>query len=65
MWANKEKVEPSGNFIKTILRITNLLKNIENIINITHNIKLINTLYNYQEILIRDVVINDSLYLLG
>uniref|UniRef100_A0A6C0H8P3 Helicase n=1 Tax=viral metagenome TaxID=1070528 RepID=A0A6C0H8P3_9ZZZZ len=65
MWANKEKIEPSGNFIKTILRITNLLKNIENIINITNNIKLINKLYNYQEILIRDVVINDSLYLLG
>ncbi len=53
-----------GNFIKTILRITNLLKNIESIAKIFSNVDLLNKLDGYQEKLIRDIVITDSLYLI-
>ena len=53
-----------GNFIKTILRITNILKNIENISNIFDNINIINKLKNFEEKLIRDIVITDSLYII-
>jgi superfamily II RNA helicase len=52
-----------GNFIKTILRVTNILKNIEIIANIFNNINLINKLDGYLEKIIRDIVITDSLYL--
>ena len=52
-----------GNFIKSILRITNLLKNIESIAKIFSNVELLNKLEGYQEKLIRDIVITDSLYL--
>ena len=52
-----------GNFIKTILRINNLMKNIESIAKIFNNVKLLNTIDGYQEKLIRDIVITDSLYL--
>ncbi len=52
-----------GNFIKTVLRVVNLMKNIESIAKIFNNIKLINTIDGYQEKLIRDIVITDSLYL--
>jgi len=54
-----------GNFIKTILRVSNLMKNIESIAKIFNNAKLLNTLDGYQEKLIRDIVITDSLYLLS
>jgi len=54
-----------GNFIKTILRVTNLMKNIESIAKIFNNAKLLNTIDGYQEKLIRDIVITDSLYLLS
>ena len=54
-----------GNFIKTILRVTNLMKNIESIARIFNNAKLLNTIDGYQEKLIRDIVITDSLYLLN
>jgi superfamily II RNA helicase len=54
-----------GNFIKSILRITNLLKNIESIAKIFSNVELLNKLEGYQEKLIRDIVITDSLYLLN
>jgi superfamily II RNA helicase len=53
----------NGNFIKTILRLNNLLKNIENIAILLDNVKLINKLYGFQEKIIRDIVINDSLYI--
>lgn len=52
-----------GNFIKTILRVTNLMKNIESIAKIFNNVKLLNIIDGYQEKLIRDIVITDSLYL--
>ena len=54
-----------GNFIKTIIRVTNLMKNIESIARIFNNVKLLNTIDGYQEKLIRDIVITDSLYLLN
>jgi superfamily II RNA helicase len=53
-----------GNFIKTILRITNILKNIENISKIFNNINIMNKLENFEEKLIRDIVITDSLYII-
>ena len=53
-----------GNFIKTVLRLTNLIKNIETIVNVFNNIELINKLHGYQEKLIRDIVITDSLYII-
>jgi antiviral helicase SKI2 len=62
-WSSKINVNINGNFIKSILRVNNLLKNIDNIANIFNNINLINKLYQYQENLIRDSVITDSLYI--
>jgi hypothetical protein len=41
------------------------MKNIESIAKIFNNAKLLNTLDGYQEKLIRDIVITDSLYLLS
>ena len=52
-----------GNFIKNILRLTNLVKNLYNIASIMKNIKLLNILEDYEEKLIRDFVTVDSLYL--
>ena len=52
-----------GNFIKNILRLCNLIRNIQSIAKITKNIKLINTLDGFQEKLIKDIVTSDSLYL--
>lgn len=52
-----------GNFIKNILRIANLLANVEIIANITNNMNLLNKLKGYKEKLIRDVVTVESLYL--
>jgi superfamily II RNA helicase len=52
-----------GNFIKNILRLCNLMRNILSIARITKNIKLINTLEGFQEKLIKDIVTSDSLYL--
>ena len=54
----------NGNFIKTILRLNNLLINVEMIAKLYDNIKLLNKLYGFREKLIRDTVISDSLYLL-
>jgi superfamily II RNA helicase len=53
----------NGNFIKTILRLNNLLRNVEIIAKLYDNIKLLNKIYGFQEKLIRDTVISDSLYL--
>ena len=52
-----------GNFIKNILRLTNLVRNILSIAKILNNVKLINKLDGYQEKLVRDIVITDSLYI--
>ena len=52
-----------GNFVKNILRLTNLVRNIIVIAKITNNFELLNKLDNFEEKLIRDFVSNDSLYL--
>jgi superfamily II RNA helicase len=52
-----------GNYIKNIIRLGNLVRNILSIAKILNNIKLINKLDGYQEKLIRDIVITDSLYI--
>lgn len=51
-----------GNFIKNMLRLVNLIRNIENIAKLTNNTKLLDKIDGYQEKLIRDFVITDSLY---
>ena len=53
----------TGNFIKTILRLNNILKNLEIIFKLFDKINLLNKLDCYQEKLIKDIVISDSLYL--
>ena len=52
-----------GNFVKNILRLTNLVRNIIVIAKVTNNFELLNKLDNFEEKLIRDFVRNDSLYL--
>ena len=52
-----------GNFVKNILRLTNLIRNIVVIAKITNNFELLTKLDNFEEKLIRDFVRNDSLYL--
>jgi antiviral helicase SKI2 len=52
-----------GNFIKNILRLTNLTKNIETIAKLLNNVKLFNKLEGHQEKLIKGIVITDSLYI--
>ena len=52
-----------GNFCRNILRLVNMIRNIESIALITNNTSLLNKLENYEEKLIRDVVIIDSLYI--
>jgi len=54
----------NGSFIKTILKLNNLLRNIELIAIMINNVSLLNKLYGFQEKLIRDTVISDSLYLI-
>lgn len=51
-----------GNFIKNVLRLTNVARNIEAIAILLNNVSLINKLNGFQEKLIRDIVITDSLY---
>ena len=64
LWASHNDVKViSGSFIKIILRITNLVRNILTIAKLINNITLINKLYGYEEKLIRDCVVNDSLYI--
>ena len=53
----------NGNFIKIILRINNLIKNVESIAKIFNDINIINKLYGYEEILIRDIITTESLYI--
>ena len=52
-----------GNFCRNVLRLVNLLRNVESIAILTDNTNLINKLDGYQEKLIRDIVMIDSLYL--
>jgi len=52
-----------GNFCRNVLRLVNLIRNVESIAHLTNNSELINKLDGYQEKLIRDIVIIDSLYL--
>ena len=47
-----------GNFIKTVLRLTNLIKNIETIVNVFNNIELIiDSFNNFNKLIIRGVVV--------
>ena len=52
-----------GNFCRNVLRLVNLIRNVESIARLTNNITLLNKLDGYEEKLIRDVVMIDSLYL--
>ena len=52
-----------GNFIKNILRLTNITRNLESIAKLLNNVKLLNKLEGHQEKLIKDIVITDSLYI--
>ena len=52
-----------GNFIKNILRIVNIIRNLINIFTFLKNTEILNKLYNFEEKLIRDIVTIDSLYL--
>ena len=52
-----------GNFCRNVLRLVNLIRNVESIALLTNNAELLNKLDGYQEKLIRDIVIIDSLYL--
>ena len=53
-----------GSFIKIILRILNIINNIDNISKIFNFINITNKLINYQDKLMKDIVINDSLYII-
>ncbi len=52
-----------GNFCRNVLRLVNLIRNVESIAILTNNTQLVNKLEGYQEKLIKDIVIIDSLYL--
>lgn len=52
-----------GNFIKNILRLVNFLQCILNVVKLIQNVPLIQKLDNVQEKLVRDIVMNDSLYI--
>lgn len=70
-WANGEqwnRVAPyyptfEGNFIKNVIRLTNLARNVYSIAKLTKNVKLMNLMEGFEEKLIRDFVTVDSLYL--
>ena len=52
-----------GNFIKNVLRLTNLMKNVYLIARITKNSELLNIMEGFEEKMIRDFVTTDSLYI--
>lgn len=62
-WKEIEHDDFEGNFIKTILRITNILREIYKLFEITKNEIVLNKLFGFEEKLIRDFVTTDSLYL--
>lgn len=51
-----------GHFVRNILRLNSLITNVNNIAQITNDTILMNKLDGFQEKLIRDIVVNDSLY---
>jgi|UniRef100_A0A6C0ECW2 superfamily II RNA helicase len=59
----KMDVDYYGNFIKLILRLNNILMNIESIAKIFNDVIIINKIYGYQEKLIRDIITTESLYI--
>jgi len=52
-----------GNFCRNILRLVNLLRNIEAIAVMCNKVSLINKIKGYPEKLSRDIVTTDSLYI--
>jgi superfamily II RNA helicase len=54
-----------GNFVKAILRINNIMMNFSDICNHLKKYDLLKKIENYEEILIRDVVSINSLYIEG
>ena len=64
-WREVSLVYPTfeGNFIKNIIRLSNLAKNVYSIAKLTKNTKLINIMDGFEEKLIRDFVTIESLYL--
>lgn len=52
-----------GNFIKNILKVNNIVSDVMNLSKICGNLKLIPKLENIEEILVRDIVTANSLYL--
>lgn len=60
---SQEYTNFEGVFCRSILRIVNMLRNIELICRITGNSKLLSKLEGYQEKLIRDIVTTESLYI--
>ena len=52
-----------GEFIKLILRLVNIIRNIDSIANMLNNVNLINKLTGYQENMVREIITTDSLYL--
>ena len=52
-----------GNFIKNVLRLTNLMKNVYLIARITKDSDLLNIMERFEEKMIRDFVTTDSLYI--
>jgi len=52
-----------GNFIKNILRLSNYIQTILNVAIMINNVSLQQKLANFQEKLVRDIVMNDSLYI--
>ena len=64
-WREVSLVYPTfeGNFIKNIIRLSNLAKNVYSIAKLTKNTKLINIMDGFEEKLIRYFVTIESLYL--
>lgn len=56
------KKSHEGHFVRNILRLNSLIRNLYNIAQIINDSKLLNKLDGFQEKLIRDIVVNDSLY---
>ncbi len=56
------KKSHEGHFVRNILRLNSLITNVNNIAQITNDTILMNKLDGFQEKLIRDIVVNDSLY---
>jgi len=53
-----------GNFIKNILRLTNFVQSLVQVAKVIHLAPLLQNFETIQEKMIRDIVINDSLYVI-